>query len=332
MKKQIQSIEQEISKKFHPKFLQNGILMDSYRRLGWEKKATNVGYCGQEIDFYLPPNPDDKPKLYKANFCKDRLCPMCGWRRTKKIFGQVSQILDKLDQEYKYVFVTLTVQNCSSEQLPKVINDILNAFSLLCKYKEMQQAFKGYFRALEITRNPDLPASMEWHPHIHAIFAVKPSYFNSRYYIKHEKLLDLWQKACKIGYEPWVRIQKISPKDAKKTQDEEAYKSAICEVAKYTLKQTDYLNGSNDTIDKNVYTLMKSITSKRLVSLGGILKKTAKELKLDDMTEGDLVHTDTRIRADVGGIIAKYKWYIGWGYNLESIEELLPEEHSNDVK
>ena len=27
-------------------------------------------------------------KLFYANFCRDRLCPMCSWRRSLKIFSQ----------------------------------------------------------------------------------------------------------------------------------------------------------------------------------------------------------------------------------------------------
>ena len=329
--KQFETIKDEISKKFHPKFLQNGLLMDSYHRLGWEKKAANVGYCGQQLDWLLPANADEAPKLYRANFCKDRLCPMCGWRRTRKIFGQVSQILDVIDKEYKFIFVTLTVRNCSGEKLPVLVDEILSAFNLLCKYKETKQAFKGYFRALEITRNSTAPSSIEWHPHIHAIFAVKPSYFNSRYYISHEKLLQLWQQAAKIPYEPYIRIQKIAPKNEVSEKDEEAYKKAICEVAKYSVKQTDYLQGSNNVVDQGVFTLMKTLSGRRLCSLGGIFKTTAKQLKLDDMTEGDLVHTDGKLRADIGCMIAKYRWHIGWGYALESIEDYKPEEGAHDT-
>ena len=92
----------------------------------------------------------------------------------------------------------------------------------------------------------------------------------------------------------------------------------------------DYLKGSNEVVDKDVFTLMQTLSSRRLCSLGGIFKTTAKELKLDDMTEGDLVHTDCRIRKDLGGIIAKYRWRIGWGYYLESTQILQPEEHSDD--
>ena len=104
--KKLQDIELELEKKFHKRIAQNRRLADSYERLGYEKKSAAVLDCGTELTFLTPSDPELPQKLYRANFCKDRLCPMCGWRRTKKIFVQVSKIMDKLDEEYEFEFVT----------------------------------------------------------------------------------------------------------------------------------------------------------------------------------------------------------------------------------
>lgn len=313
--KQILTIEQELEEKFHDRIIQNGNLADSYTRLGYEKKAATVAACGTELDWFKPYNPELPHKLYRANFCKDRLCPMCNWRRTKKIFGQVSKIMDSLDEEYEFVFVTLTVLNCSSPQLRSYVDRLFKAFDLFNHYKEVKQAFKGYFRTLEITRHEQRIRSIEWHPHFHVIYAVKPSYFKSRYYISHDKLMHLWGQAFQTSYVPSVRIEKVKPKENDRRITENEHLNAIHEVAKYSAKSFDYLTNDIEDTDRGVGTLLQSLTSHRLCGLGGVFRKKAQELKLDDMTDGDLVNTDNEtIRTDLGGMLIRYNWRAGIGY------------------
>ena len=330
--KKLNEIEIELTEKFNGKYLQNGLLAESYNRLGYDKRAINVQLCGTELDFFIPNDPNVPQKLYRANFCKDRLCPMCSWRRSKKIFGQISKIMDKLEPDYQFVFVTLTIRNCSSEDLPRAVKEILDAFKLFWLYKDVKQGFKGFFRALEITRNEHRIRSIEWHPHLHVIFAVKPSYFTSRYYICHNKLMNLWRKAAHMSYDPNVRIEKITPKADTHKPGESTLKGAVCEVAKYSVKSKDYLEGDPDDVDSGVLTLMNSISARRLCGLGGVFRTAARELKLDDMTEGDLVNTDNeKIRTDLGGMIAHYSWRIGWGYERTSLEEFKREDPHSDT-
>lgn len=320
--KDMNSIELELEKKFHDRIIQNGRLAESYERLGYEKKARTVSSCGTELDWLKPDDHTIPHKLIKANFCKDRLCPMCGWRRTKKIFGQVSRIMDKLDEEYEFVFVTLTVRNCSSAQLPEQVHALFKAFDLFNHYKEVRQAFKGYFRALEITRHEHRIRSVEWHPHFHVIYAVKPSYFTSRYYISHPELIRLWAQAFQIDYDPSVRIEKVKPKENKKRYTEKEHLDALHEVAKYATKSFDYLTNDTEDTDIGVFTLMRSLTAHRLCGLGGVFRKVAQELKLDDMTDGDLVNTDNEeLREDIAGMIYRYNWRAGWGYTQTSVED-----------
>ncbi|WP_170272288.1 protein rep, partial [Clostridium tarantellae] len=78
-------------------------LAECYKRLGF-KKAYRVEECGSYLAYkYLNEN---EKKLYRANFCKDRLCPMCCWRRSLKIFGQVSKVMNKTleNNDYRFIF------------------------------------------------------------------------------------------------------------------------------------------------------------------------------------------------------------------------------------
>lgn len=312
------TIEEELEKAFAPRTRKNNDLILSYQRLGYEQKAKNVMYCGTELEFLV----EDPPKLYRANFCKDRLCPMCGWRRTRKIFGQVSQVMDQIQDKYNFIFVTLTMKNCSAEDLKKTVDELQQGFNRFTKQTRVKKAFKGYFKALEITRNKKaLSYHMEFHPHLHCIFAVNKSYFTGKEYISHEDLMNYWKTAINTEYLPSVRIQKIQPK---KGEEKDNLKKAVAEVAKYTIKSTDFLTGTNNEIDRTVYALTGALTSRRLCAFGGIFRTIAQELDLDDINDGDLTLTDQEkeLNQSLTRIIAKYKWFPGYGYKfIDQYEE-----------
>ena len=95
----------EIDSKFTPKRKRSILLSESYNRIGYDSKSSRVASCGTELEFAFEISPDgevsEKGKLQSANFCKDRLCPMCAWRRSYKIVGQVSRIMDHVGEKYE---------------------------------------------------------------------------------------------------------------------------------------------------------------------------------------------------------------------------------------
>ena len=105
-------------------------------------------------------------KLSNANFCKDRLCPMCSWRRSLKIFGQVSKIMDKLQEknEYEFLFLTLTSKNVYGENLSE----------------ELDKLFYGIKKFMMITKIKKSKSYDTYHPHFHIILIVNKSYFNDK--------------------------------------------------------------------------------------------------------------------------------------------------------
>ena len=312
-------VEKELSEKWTKKHLQSGILSDSYNRLGFEKKAQRVFFCGTDLQFKIPLDRSSDPKLHKANFCKDRLCGMCAWRRSLKIFGQVSQVMEQIKDKYAFIFVSYTIRNVSATELKNTIKKMFRAYYSLHRKKTITRAFKGYFRGFEITRNTDLSENLEYHPHIHAIYAVNKSYFKNNTYINNRDLAKMWANEIDADYYPQVRMERITPEKAKKAK---TLKGAVAEVTKYTLKSSDILRGSEDEIDRTVRTLMDAIASVRLCAFGGIMKKIAHELDLDDLIDGDLTYTDQKeLRPDVAYIIANYKWSIGYGYYLNKTWE-----------
>lgn len=325
LEKSCTAIEEEINGKFLDKRMNNTALIESFIRLKRFRQAEQVSWCGTQLEFKAPADQSEAPKLFKANFCKNRLCSMCTWRRSMKIFGQVSQVMDVIQSDYEFIFLTLTVRNCSAAMLPATIDQLQEGFNRLMKTAQIRKAFKGYFKALEITHHPEYLRDVEYHPHLHLIVAVNKSYFTSRDYISQAKLIGLWQSVCALEYTPVVGIQKIRQADIQK--NEISLKKAVCEVAKYSIKNSEVTRGSFDEIDRTVETYITALASRRLCSFGGIFKKTAKALKLDDLTEGDLIRTDIEhVRSDVAYMIIGYKWQIGYGY----VREFIKEENKND--
>ena len=353
-----QDILCEIDTKFKPRKLQNEMLAASYGRIGWYNRASRVAQCGTLLEWQpvLPAEPNGAPargsvgsleeqkhyKLTNANFCRDRLCPMCAWRRSYKIFGQVSRVMNYITSEYKnsydFIFVTLTVPNCPADELDKTIDKLLKSYDRLVHYKRVKRAIKGFFRALEVTRNND-PTSKSFgtfHPHIHVVFVVDNKYFKGADYIKRDDWLLMWQKATKDPTITQVDVRKAGKKKKAGQTEEQALASAVAEIAKYAVKGSDFL-GKMDK-DGNVVAplpekmqddiikvLAPALAYRRLCAFGGIFEEVRKLLNLDDPEDGDLVHTEDKLNADITTMIYRF----GWSCGAYKLIQVVPKTNMN---
>lgn len=329
-----QALESELQKRWVGKKEDSEMLADVYESMGYDRRSERVRDCGSWLEFAAPADFSETPKLHFANFCRDRLCPLCCWRRSRKVFGQVSQVMDLIGQKYRFIFCTLTVRNCSGEELHRVIDKMQKAWNRLMTYKEIRQAFKGWFRAIEITRHPEYKPEIEYHPHFHVIFAVNPSYFtDSKIYIRQKRMCQLWAKAAQLSYDPVVDIRTVKPKASEQPENtvDIPELAAVAEVAKYSVKSADYLNGDFPEIQQAVAIFLRSLEGRRLCSYGGVFQKARKQLQLDDETDGDLIHTDPdqKLRTDVAQILYRYQWQVGLGYVLTIIAPLIPDVQRN---
>lgn len=288
--------QEEVEKKFYPKKYFCSPLSHSYERLGMVGNAERVRHCGDWLDFADTP---DGFKLYDARFCRDRLCPMCSWRRSYKIFGQISQVMDLIAGEYEFLFLTLTVINCKGSDLSATISKMQKAWTSYFvrpnrTNRRAKDVIKGYFKVLEITHNLDKyackyikhngkkkkipiivnghripnPYYDTYHPHFHVILAVNKSYFTSRDYIEQDEWLKMWQKAYGDPNITQVYIEKCKPKKSDIKAGEQYVRtlsSAVAEVAKYAVKSSDYI-GFFDK-DGNPRTYSKSVIDSAVVAL-----------------------------------------------------------------
>lgn len=311
--------EKELIKRFKPKKEQSGDLSEVYYRIfteeennrtEWLNKALRVQECGTLLDFAYPienGKASESGKLHHANFCKDRLCPMCAWRRSRKIFGQVSQVMERLNDKYIFLFLTLTVRNIPAECLSETLNRLNIAFKHLMQYKSVKKAVKGYFRALEVTYNK---ARDDYHPHFHCVLAVPKGYLSNGDYISRQKWLEMWQSAYKDDTITQVDIRVCRNKNGY----EDDLGSAVSEAVKYSVK----LNLK--TMDDNVIrTLALCLKKRRLAVFGLAFRKAFDELGLEDAESdsADLIHLDGELNPALAYVIRRYGWTCG-AYKLMS--------------
>lgn len=182
-----------------------------------KKRADRMHRCSDYLVFGDVVNPETGEvvrKLQAAEFCRDRLCPMCQWRKSLVTFAQVSEIMDWVDAhhagEFIPIFLTLTMKNVPSDGLGDAITAILQSWSRMMNSKHKRKPWRvvaGWFRALEVTYNKD---ANTWHPHIHAVLLVPADYFtNPDEYIDHDAWVAEWRWALKADYDPSVDVRTV---------------------------------------------------------------------------------------------------------------------------
>lgn len=314
----------------------------------WEKRADRLHDCGVHLWFnvYSDGNGGEMMKVKHAESCRVRLCPLCTWRRSIKIQTHTRKILESMqaEKEYEYILVTLTVPNVTGAELSNKISDMMKAWNRFAGYKVFDKAVKGWYRGLEVAHNVEKyrfkwgkdrktgrkkkiyivddngnripnPSYDTYHPHFHCIFAVdKNNYFNGRDYIKRDEWLAMWQKAMKDPTITQVDVRKVKPKKTDNTGAcfADTIITAVCEVAKYTVKSDDYvLPWDWDMSCKSVEVLDKALANRRLVAYGGVMKDWHKKLNLDDEIDGNLIEDDETPNGELLGEVCA-TWKVGY--------------------
>lgn len=295
-------LQEEVTRKFQPKHEKSIELAEVYSRMDLHSRAFRLADCGTYLVFHQSIE-TGKKKLVRANFCKDRLCPMCNWRRSMKIFGQVSQVMDLLQKDgYRFLFLTLTVRNCKVEYFTETIQRLFDGWrNLYHEVKVFKKIVLGTFRSLEVTINPK---TKEFHPHFHVVLAVKPDYFHHGY-VSQKQWVDMWAIACDLDYDPIVHIETVKEGPA-------GIGKAVAEAAKYAVKDSDFLVGSGSDRERYVAALLSGLGGRRLADMTGCFRKAKKQLGLDDAEDGDLVHVEGEtLRDDLAYLVVRYQWRNG---------------------
>lgn len=249
---------------------------------------------------------DEEENILSANFCKARLCPVCAWKRSLKLYHAVKDVTDSIVQfqpETRFLFLTLTQPNVKAEKLNKEIDEIMYAYKRLRQDAKIKKMSKGMIKSLEITYNEKEDT---YHPHLHVVIATSKSYFKrgSPIYIKHETWLQKWQY-----YKNDTRISNINIKAIK---TEETTK-AIAEVCKYTVKLSSVADQENI---KALAHVMQTIHNRRLFSSSGVFREYARILKYDLEEIANEEKEETALLLAEGK--AKFKVWNGKNYKTKN--------------
>lgn len=253
------SQEKELFRKLVAKKKNNEFIVNFLMSIGETKRANNVQFCGSHIGITTI---EGIPKIVKADFCRERLCLVCAWRRQARFMAQMFPVLDILcKQNYRFLFATLTIKNMGYSELEDAINDLLSAYEKLRHRRKIKRSWMGIVRSVELTYNAE---DNTFHPHIHLLIAVKENYFNnSDLYITQEELSLYWKECLNVDYCPVVDIRSV-----------DATEKATVETLKYSLKPTK----AREALSAFFYILR----GRRLISFCGVFQKIRAELKYSD--------------------------------------------------
>lgn len=261
------------------------------------ERAARIKGCGTYLEFAR--TPDGGQNLHRANFCRERLCPMCQWRRSIKLRAQAEQIYAiECAAGYQHVFVTLTWRNCSGEELTKTVAAMIEAAQRWKRTTLYKNAFRGSYRALEITYNEK---RRDYHPHLHYIMTVDKDYFDKRNddYVTTDKLIASWKRASRLDYDPSVSIEAVYTKPG------QTMTGALAEISKYPAKTAEIKSS------KVLQAIDYALRGRRLIQWGGITADLRSELGQDDIESGNLIQTtDTAGDDSIEKIV--YIWRYGY--------------------
>lgn len=261
-------------------YLQKFVCKKKYKKvvLPWMRKHISdtayqaYEYCGEYLSM-LEDAPREKKKLELGYFCKQRFCPCCAWRAAVRDAECVAAISQALAAKKRVMLmVTLTIPNVEGEYLQAAIKQLYVAWHNLMKRKKYK-AWADHIRKLEVTYNDKRG---DYHPHLHIIIYVKPSYFKGKAYIKQEQLLEDWREVTHNNNITQVHVERCYSKDNT---------NAILEVAKYSAKPSDYTHS-----EKVFDTMYNALHRTRLITYAGACKKLRvdyKAGKLDKFKETD---------------------------------------------
>ena len=318
-----------------------------------EKGSKRFEACGNWIEFFADVEVN-KLKVYKADFCNNRFCPICMWRKAHLDAMKISVLLDYLEREKNraFVFATFTAPNADADGLVPLLKKFDTGFKNLMQTDDIERMNDGYVRKLEITYNGDEEITPEYyaraqgyldrkglgvgdpnpnvdtyHPHLHCIFSVTRGYFSGGRYIKRDRWLELWRHVMGDDSITQVDVRRLVRGDTAKASGEfddkgtgrkgrrKLYRDGFREIAKYAATHDDF------TYSQNVFDVFyKALFKRRILTFGGSFAE-ANRLYKKKMLE----HYKTEDVTEYVWLIA-YNWYQRYEETLR--REMSPGEYA----
>ena len=275
------------------------------------KKAERMLLCSGVLEFGEIADEETggvRFRLLKARFCRVRYCPICQWRRSllwRAKFYQALPGIVSANPTARFVFLTLTVENCRIEALRETLQNMSKAWNRFKLRKEFS-AVMGWVRTTEVTREKDDPkrgfkARLGYcHPHFHVLLMVPSSYF-ARDYIAQKQWAQAWQGSLRVEYEPRVDVRAVRRKtgtDPEKTVPHDG----LVETLKYSVKPSDMTEAPEWFL-----ALTEQTHRLRFIATGGLFKDVLKPE--EKITEEEMIHLgDDAPRAELVRMIMRFLW------------------------
>lgn len=249
--------------------------------------SVKIYNCGSRLGF-------SDGVLRSANFCRERLCPMCQKRKSLKTYSDFCKILEKLS-DFAFIHLVLTVPNVPAGELRSTLSKMEKASTRFFNISEIKSAFKGIARCTEVSYNSN---AITYHPHFHCLIAVNKSYFKSRFYIKRDRLQFLWSVVWRLTSEydgsqrsdlsSFLRSYKddficnfsLRSEDLLQLYVAKADNGALPEIAKYSVKPLD-LDLPQKERARVLIALYEGLKYKRLIQTYGVIKTVSAECKIN---------------------------------------------------
>lgn len=251
------------------------------------KSAARYYNCGTTIAL-------QNGKIKSANFCRDRLCPMCNYRRSQKMFSQNMTVYEKIKAEhpeYRQLFLTLTVPNVPLWQLKETLRAMSSSWNRFRNHRAVKrEPIVGYCKKLEITYNKEVHT---YHPHYHVMLTVDGWASRIEDYVKW------WSASVQKGRQLVCYIESVDG-DAK----------SVAEMSKYMTKSDDILESLEDSeisaAEEKWFMYRAAVFAVREMTFGGIWREYRRELGYVDIEDDDL--TDIEVITHSDAPIIWYEW------------------------
>lgn len=224
--------------------------------------------------------------IIQTNFCRDRLCPVCSWRRSRRLARRLSEIItaNEAEKHSRYIFLTLTVRNVPWEDLSKQIEVIMESWRRMDKRIKRAAAVMGWVRTFEVKRSREYSDA---HPHLHILLQVPPGYFDKDsglHYHKKDELIRQWRECLRAEYSPSIAINAVKDTDYEIGR-------VVSEITKYIAKDSG-IEGLSDS-DFRYY--VEAVHGVRSWSTGG-------RMRISDDEEIEAFLHDDQATVNEGGI------------------------------
>lgn len=263
------------------------------------KRAERMHNCANWLQFKQLANKDTgemRWKLAQAQFCCNRFCEVCMWRRSLRNVAKMFAKLPAIFAQYpeprsEWVLLTLTVPNVKYENTREALSEMTKAFKRLVLRVEFENAVEGWVKTTEVTKEENREGYA--HPHYHVLMLMKPWYFKKDHYITQERWLELWRESMRDDSITQVDVRKVKPNPKIAGQD---LFGAVLETLKYGVKPAD-LKASKPFL----LAMTEQLHKLRFVDSGGALKGILKDEKVTNkemVKTGDDVEQENEIETE----------------------------------